>query len=67
MRRNNNVKCSRCGKKFPECAVRHCPHPAVKAKYDGEDTQICVYCCRGCKFADKNDFCGAVGCSYKGK
>lgn len=63
--RETTVKCSKCGHKFAECAVRHCPHPAVKAHYDGEDTHICIYCCRGCEYGTGSALCGAMGCSYK--
>lgn len=65
--KDTNIRCSKCGHKFAECAVRHCPHPAVKDKFDGEETYICIYCCRGCKFAGKSELCGALGCGYKSK
>ncbi len=42
------LMCSACGFVFGEIAVRkNCPHPTVNRKYG---KQICVYCCKKCKF-----------------
>ncbi len=40
------VKCAKCGREYHSCAVQKCTQRAVVAQYG---TDICMYCCRGCK------------------
>lgn len=59
--KRKSILCDKCHHSYRECSVRKCPHPAVQRHY-GEN--ICVSCCKGCKFAVKTPFCGALGCGY---
>lgn len=60
----DRLRCRKCDHVISPCAIRACPHPAVKAKY-GDNVQICAFCCRKCTFAVKSPLCGAVKCGYE--
>ncbi len=58
--------CDVTGREYDECAVRHCPHPAVLERfgYDGQ-VRVCIYVCRKCDFGQTEVNFDAVRCGYK--
>ena len=55
------IRCDKCGYSYQDHAIRTCPHPAVNRIYG---KHICVYCCSKCKYAERFDYIGGVGCGY---
>lgn len=53
--------CSRCGREWRHGMVWACPHPKVQEVF-GEN--ICVYCCKRCRYSIPVDFCDGIKCGY---
>lgn len=59
------VRCNKCGRLYADNLMGTCKHPAVNAVFG---PNICMYCCRKCKFhihltIKENGLCG-VKCGY---
>lgn len=41
------IRCRKCGRLCADCLIGSCQHPSVNTVFG---KQICMYCCKGCKF-----------------